>query len=214
MTGGLDILVFGTAGHAREVAEIAELCRFRPIMVARDLSEASAYPGAEEVVLDAEVQTMACRRYAIAVGDPALRRRIFGDCRVDAEYPTLIHPDSSIARSSREAVSQSVGSVVFAGARLSIDLQFGNFVVVNQNATIAHECEIGDFVTISPGAHLSGLVSVGDGSWIGSGAVVNQGRPGAMLAIGSNSMVGSGAVVLSDCQANATYVGVPAVRIK
>lgn len=94
------------------------------------------------------------------------------------------------------------------------NIDVGAFTLFNLNATVGHDCLIDNFATVSPGACISGNVHIKRSAWIGTGATINQGTPGRKLVIGARSMVGSGAVVVKDCEADGTYVGIPAKRIK
>jgi acetyltransferase-like isoleucine patch superfamily enzyme len=73
---------------------------------------------------------------------------------------------------------------------------------------------VGNYVHIAPGANVSGNVHLHDGCWVGAGSIVNQGNPVKRLEVGANTIVGSGAVVISDCDPDAVYAGVPATRVK
>ena len=73
-----------------------------------------------------------------------------------------------------------------------------------------HDCIIGDFVTFAPGVSCNGNIHIGDHAYVGTGAVIRQGRAGAPLRIGEGAVVGMGAVVTKDVPAGATVVGNPA----
>ena len=75
---------------------------------------------------------------------------------------------------------------------------------------IAHDCVVGDFVTLAPRASINGNVHVADHAYIGTGAVLKQGRPGSPLVIGEGAVVGMGAVVTKNVAPNTTVVGNPA----
>jgi acetyltransferase-like isoleucine patch superfamily enzyme len=69
---------------------------------------------------------------------------------------------------------------------------------------------IGDFVTLAPGAKINGNVVVQDHAYIGTGAMIRQGRPGEPLVIGEGAIVGMGAVVTRSVPPGVTVVGNPA----
>ena len=73
---------------------------------------------------------------------------------------------------------------------------------------------IGDFVTFAPRRRCNGNVHIGDHAYIGTGAVIRQGRAGAPLRIGEGAVVGMGAVVIDDVAPGMTVVGVPARPLK
>lgn len=209
-----DIFILGTSGHATDVAEVAFAAGYRPVLVARSREDALAWQGSDEVVIEDEAILARTADFAIGIGDPRSRAEVAGRLRSSVKFPSLIHPDTSFGRSQRERVEQSSGTIVFAGVRTTSRMAIGDFCILNLNATISHDCDLGDFVTVSPGANVAGNVTIGDGAWIGAGAVVNQGLPGSKRMIGAWTMIGSGAVVTSDCDAESTYAGVPARKMK
>jgi sugar O-acyltransferase (sialic acid O-acetyltransferase NeuD family) len=144
-------------------------------------------------------------RFVLAVGDSDARARLALAYLQNGLHPLrLVHP--SVVMS--DEVQLGAGTVICAGAVLTVNITVGDFCIVNLNATIGHDCKLGDFVTLHPGVHLSGGVEIGDLSILGSGAVVLPG-----LALGDHSIVGAGAVVTTSLEGAATYVGIPARAI-
>ncbi|ESQ99725.1 hypothetical protein F753_08980 [Stutzerimonas chloritidismutans AW-1] len=54
------------------------------------------------------------------------------------------------------------------------------------------------------------FAAAGDYAYIGTGAIIKQGRPGKPLRIGKGAVVGMGAVVTKDVADGAVVVGNPA----
>lgn len=106
---------------------------------------------------------------------------------------------------------------VFLGKGLNImhnvsvfnDVIIGNGTLLNSFVSVHHDCEIGQFCEISPGARVLGRVKVGNYTSIGANAVVLPD-----VVVGDNVTIGAGAVVTKNTGDNATYVGIPAKRIK
>ena len=140
---------------------------------------------------------------SVAVGSPAGRCRVWGALSSAAglQAPVLVHPSAYVGKMSE----LGEGTLVAAGATLSVDVKVGAFGIVNIGATVSHNGRLGDFATVAPGAHLAGDVHVGIGADIGIGASVIQGR-----TVGEWSVVGAGAVVIDDVAADTTVVGCPA----
>lgn len=206
--------IFGTGGLAREAGDVAAALGWRTLYIARDVQEHAAWSADDDIVLEAEIERYADMAFVIGIGAGLLReglaRRFAGRLR----FANLIHPDASFGKGQRAAVEGGTGIMIFSGARLSNNLGIGNFVIVNPNATIGHDTILEDFVTICPGANVSGNVHIGKRAWIGAGAVINQGTATRRLTIGADTVIGSGAVVVTDCEAGATYAGVPARRLR
>jgi maltose O-acetyltransferase len=57
------------------------------------------------------------------------------------------------------------------------------------------------------GSFFASKIEVQDGAWVGAGAIILPG-----VTIGSGCIVAAGSVVISDCEANGLYAGVPAQR--
>ena len=72
---------------------------------------------------------------------------------------------------------------------------------------------IGDFVTFAPAVRCNGNVVIEDHAYIGTGAILRQGKPGAPLVIGHSAVVGMGAVVTKSVPAGKTVVGNPAMLL-
>ena len=206
--------IFGASGMAREAGDIAQALGLEPIYIARDEVERDAwsYPG--HIILESEVDRFSELLYVIGIGDNVARRKVAERFYKKVRFTNLIHPSATFGREQRERLDHSVGVIVAAGVRLTSSIEVGNFVILNQNVTVAHDCEVGRYVHIAPGANVSGNVHLGVGCWVGAGAVINQGTIGHKLTVGQGTVIGSAAVIIGDCEPNAVYVGVPAKRIK
>lgn len=121
------------------------------------------------------------------------------------EYPNMIDP--SVLHSKR--VRWGIGNIVCAYSIVMVDIDIGDFNIVNLDSKIGHDDRIGSFVTINPSVNVSGNVRVGDNSEIGTGCQIIQGK-----TIAENVIIGAGAVVTKDLLEAGTYVGVPAKKIK
>lgn len=102
------------------------------------------------------------------------------------------------------------GQIIFPGAQIGIEVDFGLHVHVGFNAVVNHGCRLGDYVTVAPGAVLSGEVTVEHDAFIGANATVIHGG----ITIGPGAYVGAGAVVLNDVPPGAVVAGVPARQLE
>jgi sugar O-acyltransferase (sialic acid O-acetyltransferase NeuD family) len=207
------LVLFGAGGHAREVAQIVrDINAVAPRwQLLGALVDAGHHPGGEVAGssmpvlgaagwLAANVDT----EVVVAVGDSAARRRIVHDLRSRhpaLRFATLVHPTAWIAAGSEPGD----GSVVFAGARVNVDVRIGAHVSVNLGCTISHDCRIGDFASLGPGVHLPGRVQVGEAADLGAGC---SARPRAR--IGAGVVLGAGAVAVDDLPDGCVAAGVPA----
>lgn len=208
------LFILGTGGHARDVAEIAHTCGWRPVFVTRDAAERERWSHADELVIESDVVERTSEAFALGIGENRARAAVAARLTPTLTFPSLIHPDTSLGRGQRAKIEAARGAVIFAGVRMSSNVAIGDFVTVNLNATLSHDVELGDFANLSPGANVVGNVRVETGAWIGVGAAVNQGDDDQKRVIGAWSIIGSGAVVIRDCEPNGVYVGAPARKIR
>ncbi|MGO4551577.1 hypothetical protein AB4059_10800 [Lysobacter sp. 2RAF19] len=209
-----DFGILGTSGFAREAGDIAHALGLRPIYVARNADELKAWTSPDEVMLQSELHRHGHLKFAIGIGDNRIRRRLASELAGTVTFGNLIHPTATFGLRQREAVETRTGVIVCAGVRMTNNITVGDFAIFNLNATVGHDVVIDDFVNVAPGACISGNVHLGARCWIGTGAAINQGTAGEPLRIGADTVIGSGAVVVANCEAGATYVGVPARKIR
>jgi sugar O-acyltransferase (sialic acid O-acetyltransferase NeuD family) len=102
------------------------------------------------------------------------------------------------------------GAVLSPFVSLTSNIRIGQHFHANIYSYVEHDCVIGDFVTFAPGVMCNGNVHIEDHVYIGAGAVIKQGQPGAPLTIGRGAVVGMGAVVTKSVPSGVTVVGNPA----
>jgi sugar O-acyltransferase (sialic acid O-acetyltransferase NeuD family) len=107
-------------------------------------------------------------------------------------------------------VTIGVGAILCPFVTITSNIRIGKHFHANLYSYVEHDCVIGDYVTFAPGVHCNGNVVIEDHAYIGSGAVIKQGKPGRPLVIGRGAVVGMGAIVTKDVAAGSTVVGNPA----
>lgn len=142
---------------------------------------------------------------AIGIGNPAARYSI--GTRLAGEGPTvrmpsLVHPTVIMDPTS---CSLGTGSILCAGAILTVNVTIGDFAMVNRSCNIGHEAVIGAGDVVNPLASISGGVEIGKRTLVGTNATILQ-----YVRVGSDARVGAGAVVTKDVPNGTTVTGVPA----
>jgi sugar O-acyltransferase (sialic acid O-acetyltransferase NeuD family) len=202
--------IFGTGGHARECAWIAQACgharenlRFVVDETFRDASETN---GLAVLTLD-EFSALGPAPIVIGVGDCALRRNVAARLsRAGHVFPTLVSPRALIAPNAR----LGAGAAIFPGVVISVDVVLGDHCHLNVNASVSHDVIVGDFSTLSPGVAICGHVRIGSGVTFGVGASVVNGRPREPIVVADDAFVAAGACVTRSVEAGMRVAGVPA----
>jgi sugar O-acyltransferase (sialic acid O-acetyltransferase NeuD family) len=147
------------------------------------------------------------RFLSIAVADSTSRRALVKRCEADGVRFWDIRASNVV---QLDSVELGRGAILCPFSTLTSNIRIGCHFHCNIYSYVAHDCVIGDFVTFAPGVKCNGNVVIEDDVYIGTGAVIKQGRPGNPIVIGQGAVVGMGAVVTRSVAAGTTVVGNPA----
>lgn len=106
------------------------------------------------------------------------------------------------------------GSILTPHVTLTSNISIGKYFHANIYSYVAHDCMIGDYVTFAPSVKCNGNVHIEDHAYIGTGAIIKQGKPNKPLVIGKGAVVGMGAVVTKSVKAGDVVFGNPAKSLK
>lgn len=144
---------------------------------------------------------------ALAIANSVVREKLEAKCRADGVRPWSIKASNVVIM---DDVQIGGGAILCPSVTITSNIRIGRQFHANIGSIVEHDCVIGDFVTFAPGVICNGNVHIEDHAYIGAGAMLRQGRPGAPLVIGKGAVVGMGAVVTRNVPAGVTVVGVPA----
>ena len=205
--------IFGASGFGREVL---------PLVRQQLASEDGAWdlvfvddnpPAAEQnghrvlTYADWLAEPATSRHITLAIANSSVRQKLVQRCEADGVQFIDVQASNVVIL---DDVQIGCGSILNPFVCLTRNIRIGKQFHANIYSYVAHDCEIGDYVTFAPGVKCNGNVVIEDHAYIGTGAILKQGKPGAPLVIGRGAVVGMGAVVTKSVPAGATVVGNPA----
>jgi sugar O-acyltransferase (sialic acid O-acetyltransferase NeuD family) len=142
-----------------------------------------------------------------AVGDPHLRRQLADKCTAEGPPFFAVRSNDTVIM---DDVEIGEGSILSPFVTVTSNVRIGRHFHANYYSCVSHDCVIGDFVTFAPRVSCNGNIVIEDDVYVGTGAIIKQGRPGKPLVIGRGAVIGMGAVVTKDVHPGVTVIGNPA----
>jgi len=211
------LLIVGTGGHAKEIAQIAR--RMDPrLEIWNWISYVAASPaeiGQSRLYgtidySDADVLSGAVMAdIVIGIGNLEPRRRAASRYTelLAFQFPNMIDPSVEI---DRELVTLGKGNVIHRNVVLTCDIIIGDFNVFNKGCIVAHGVHVGSFNDVHPAASLHGSSRVGNSCIVGAGARVLP-----KVTVADMTTIGAGAVLVSAVsEPGHVFAGVPARRLR
>jgi len=206
-----DIVILGAGGFAREVAWlIEENNKIFPewnilgYITADEGSSLLTYPilGDDDWLLNSGREL-----YAVcSVGNADLREKIISKYKGSKiKFPPIVSRSAIVP----EQTKIGEGTVICAGTIVTVNVEIGDFCIINLDCTIGHEAKLGAFTTLYPSVNVSGGVTIGRNSELGTGSAVIH-----SINIGEHVILGACAAVVRDIPEWTTAVGIPAKVIK
>ena len=206
--------VYGASGYGREVMPLLRSqLQTQKIDTSRlifidDNPEADAINGHSIFRFDDFMQIEASERFVtLAIANSVIREKLEKRCQ-ENNIQFLDITASNVC--VMDNVSIGEGSILSPFVSLTSNIRIGCQFHANIYSYVAHDCIIGDYVTFAPGVKCNGNIVIEDHAYIGTGAIIKQGKPGEPLVIGRGAVVGMGAVVTKSVPAGVTVVGNPA----
>jgi sugar O-acyltransferase (sialic acid O-acetyltransferase NeuD family) len=149
----------------------------------------------------------ASRHAALAIANSVIREKLDALCAAAGVAVIGVRASNIVVM---DDVEIGPGALISPFVTLTSNIRIGRCFHGNLYSYVEHDCVIGDYVTFAPGVQCNGNVVIEDHAYIGAGAVIRQGKPGAPLRIGRGATVGMGAVVTRDVPAETVVAGNPA----
>lgn len=141
----------------------------------------------------------------IAIANPLIRKKVFGQLKVNNIYPdTYIHPSVIIGK--RTVIG--IGCIIQPNSIISNDVILKDSVFINLGSIIGHDVVMGAFCSLMANVNLGGHCKLGNNIFIGTGAILIP-----KVKINSDIKIGAGTVVVRNLKKLGTYFGSPAKLI-
>lgn len=146
----------------------------------------------------------------IAIANGKIREKLTNQCLEDGIELFNIEAKNIV---KLENVKIEDGYILNPFVTLTSDIKIGKSFQANLYSYVAHDCKIGDFVTFAPSVKCNGNVIIEDFAYIGTGAIIKQGKTNKPLIIGKGAIVQAGSFVTKNVPEGMTVFGNPAVEL-
>lgn len=155
----IPVLIIGTGGHARRVAQAVKL-NGDVLLGFADESPTAVSPVPEYPLLAIDAVVSGYKTgFVVAIGNAQVRARLQG-ALVEAGLTPLcvVHPRAYVAIDAQIGE----GSVVLAGAIVESGAMIGQGAIIDIGAIVDHDAKIGEFCHLRPGVVIGAREQVGD----------------------------------------------------
>tara|TARA_B100001109_G_scaffold222082_1_gene193838 strand:+ start:659 stop:1348 length:690 start_codon:yes stop_codon:yes gene_type:complete len=204
--------IYGTGGFAREVMPILkEQCPNEEnifIVHKKYMQNENSINGCPLMSYEDFIKISSRdKNVTIAISDTAIRAKVSD--QVDNDH---IKQKNIISKTSitMDNVSISDGVIICPFVTLTSNIKIGKNFHANIYSYVAHDCLIGENVTFAPSVKCNGNVIIEDNVFIGTGAIIKQGKKDNPLVIGANSIISAGSFVTKNVSKSTTVFGNPA----
>ena len=202
------LVIFGAGGHGVSFANVALSAGYK-IKLFVDKNKIGLNLLGVSVIGDvADLDDLDCYCFGIAVGDNAVRERIYNELRAKyahLHFPALVHSSATV--SSFTTIGD--GTVVMPKAVVGPNSKVGKFCLLNTHSSLDHDCVMSDFSSLAPGAVTGGTVQIGLRSAVSIGATIKH-----ELKIGDDSVIGANSYLNKDLPNNQVAYGTPAKQVR
>lgn len=206
--------IFGASGFGREVLSLvrSKLGECDSLCFVERESQTEPVNGVDVITYTDFLASNAMHKRAIiAIADSSIRKNIEDELNADnIEIINIIAENTVIM----DEVIIGQGAILCPFVTLTSNITIGKSFHANIYSYVAHDCIIGDYVTFAPSVKCNGNVIVEDNVYIGTGAMIKQGKPGKPIIIGEGAVIGIGAVVTKSVKPGDVVFGCPAKSIK
>lgn len=205
--------VYGASGFGREVMPLAvnylkKNNKVADLLFIDDGLAGETVNGYQVYSYQQFVDAYASEKYiSFAIANSAIREKLSNQAKNDGIQAWSLAHDNVVKLTH---VKIEEGGILCPFVTLTSNIKIGKQFQANIYSYVGHDCRIGDYVTFAPSVKCNGNIVIEDHAYIGTGAIIKQGKPGRPLTIGKGAIVGMGAVVTKNVAPGETVIGNPA----
>ena len=203
--------IYGASGFGKEVLPLVKEqfgCESKIVFV-DDGDVPNELLGCDILNFEQFVNIDGQKKVTIAIANSKIREKLSLKCFENGVEVFDVKASNVVVL---EDVKMADGSILCPFVTLTSDITIGKSFQANIYSYVAHDCVIGDYVTFAPSVKCNGNVHIGDHAYIGTGAIIHQGKPNRPLKIGKGAVVAAGAVVTKSVPDGMTVFGSPAIE--
>lgn len=204
------IIVIGSSGHATVIIDVLEQLNYQIVGCIDSFAPKGKKTLDYEVLGDEFIlentSELGTNQVFIAIGNNFHRKEMYEKLlkiNPNLEFPSIISPHAIIS----PTVKIGFGNIIMDRVVIHANSEIGDFNLINTSSVIEHNCIISSFASLSPNTILCGNVIIENLVFLGASVTIIQ-----KIKILNNSFVAAGSVVISDCDSNSLYTGIPAKK--
>lgn len=207
----MQLYIYGAGGLANDVFELASRLntksqKWDDFYFIDDFNNNHLFLDKEVVSYDHAINNKKNAEIIIAIGEPALREKLYKKVKNDGFYiATLI--DQSVIIS--ENVNVGEGAIILPYVCASGNAKIGNNVVIMPQTVFGHDTVICDGAIIGAQTFIGGHTIIGENVYVASGSIISD-----RIQIGSDSIISLGSVVYKNVPAETIVMGNPSRVIR
>lgn len=145
------------------------------------------------------------QEFAMAIANPDIKEKISKLIKSkNGKFATIIHPTAVVG----EFNQLGEGLVMYPSARITVNVEIGDFVTVLGNTMIGHDAQIMDYCTLSGGCSITRAVKLYPKVFLSCNVNVVPERK-----IGEGAYVCAGSTVMTNIRRGNKVMGCPAKKV-
>lgn len=203
--------IYGASGFGKEILPLVKsMLSNNKIVFIDDATDLEALNGYPIMNFDEFNKLEGKKLVTISIANSKIRELLTLKCEENNIELFDVRANNSLLLDN---INIGKGSILCPFVTLTSDVKIGKSFHANIYSYVAHDCILGDYVTFAPSVKCNGNIHIEDHVYIGTGAIIHQGKPSRPIKIGKGAIIAAGAVVTKSIPAGITVFGNPAIEL-